>query len=140
MAGNRTYAENEKRPSKMFVRSATVAGGSNISCNCGRDHYAPNNLRDSYDEDDYQSMVDNCTEEKKGDPEGVVINYEDDFIYFSEVDGKLFVDGCPCNGLRKYEDFIWKNRNMIRDYYKIRVQQELEWAEQEALVNKLTGI
>jgi hypothetical protein len=124
----------------MFIRSAHGGGGSSVHCNCGRDHYAPSNLQDSDEPEDYQSMVDSCEAEQEANPDGVVIDYESDFIHYSEIDGNTFVDGCPCNGLRRYEDFIWNNRNVIREYYRIRIDQELKWAEQEAVLNKLSGI
>jgi hypothetical protein len=103
-------------------------------------HYAPNNLANSDDEDDYTNMLNDALAEQKKDPDGVVINYEDDFISSKELDGKIFVEDCPCSGLRKYEDFIWDNRDAIREYLQIRVVQEARWAEQEVLKNKLAGI
>ena len=103
-------------------------------------HSAPSNLYDSDDEDDYTGMLNSALEDQKKDPEGVVINYEDDFIFCKDIDGRTFVVDCPCNGLRKYEDFIWDNRDAIREYLKVRIEQEARWAEQEVLLNKLAGI
>jgi len=134
------YVVNEKNPSKMFLNSLRGGGASSIYCNCGRTHYAPGNLRNSDDEEDYDNMLNDVLEEQKKDPEGVVINHEDDFIHAKDLDGKTFVVDCPCNGLRKYEDWIWGNRDSIRDYFAVRVKQEAEWAEQEVLKNKLAGI
>jgi hypothetical protein len=134
------YAVNERKPSKMFLRSLRGGGSSSIYCNCGRMHYAPNNLSNSDDEDDYKNMLDSALAEQEKDPDGIVINFEDDFITCKELDGKTFVEDCPCNGLRKYEDWIWGNRDVIREYYQFRVKQEAEWAEQEVLKNKLAGI
>ena len=134
------YATNENKPSEMFIDSLQGVGASEIYCNCGRTHYAPSNLYDSADEDDYPNMLNAALEEQKKDPEGVIINYEDDVIYAKDIDGKTFVVDCPCNGLRKYEDWISANRNPIRNYLKVRVDQELQWAEQEMTLNKLAGI
>lgn len=134
------YPVNEKKPSKMFVRSLEGGGSSQADCHCGRRHYAPGNLRNSCEDDDEQNMINICLEEQKADPDGIIIEYEDDFIYYKELSGSLFVVDCPCNGLRRYEDFIWNNRNPIRDYYKDRVVQEARWAEQELVRNKLAGI
>ena len=124
----------------MFIDSLSGSGSSEIYCNCGRTHYAPSNLYDSDDEDDYMGMLNAALEDQKKDPKGVIINYEDDFIYAKDIDGKTFVVDCPCNGLRKYEDWIWFNRNPIRNYLKVRIEQELKWAEQEMTLNKLAGI
>ena len=134
------YVINERKPSQMFIESLKGGGASEIYCNCGRTHYAPSNLYDSDDEDDYTCMLNAALENQKKDPEGVIINYEDDFIYAKDIDGKTFVVDCPCNGLIKYEDWIWANREPIRNYLKVRVDQELQWAEQEMTLNKLAGI
>ena len=134
------YEIREHRPSQMFIKSLKGGGSSSIYCNCGRMHYAPGNLANSDDEDDYQNMVDCALAEQKKDPNGVVINYEDDFIFCKDIDGRTFVVDCPCNGLRKYEDFIWASRDAIREYLQIRVEQEARWTEQEVLKNKLAGI
>lgn len=133
------YATNEKKPSKMFVNSLTGGGASSIYCNCGRQHYAPGNLRDSDDPTDYDNMLEDALAEQVANPSGVVIHYDDDFVYAKDIDNRTFVVDCPCNGLRKYEDWIWNNRNAIRDYIKHRVDQELIWAEQEKVANKLKG-
>lgn len=134
------YAINEKKPSRMFLKALRGGGSSSVNCNCGRTHYAPSNLYDSDDEEDYDNMLKDCLEEQRKDPDGVVIDYENDFIEAKDIDSKTFVVDCPCNGLRRYEEWIWNNRDTIRDYLKIRVEQEAKWAEQEVVLNKLAGI
>ena len=134
------YSTAENKPSQMFVDSLKGGGASSIYCNCGRMHYAPSNLYDSDDEDDYTDMLNDALAEQKKNPDGVVINYEDDFVFAKDIDGKTFVVDCPCNGLTKYENFIWANRNAIREYLKVRIAQEALWAEQEVVKNKLAGI
>lgn len=124
----------------MFVDALSGGGASSINCNCGRTHYAPSNLYDSDDEDDYTNMLNDALAEQKKNPEGVVINYEDDFIHAKDIDGKTFVVDCPCNGLTRYETWIWSNRKSIRDYLKVRVEQEFKWAEEEMTLNKLAGL
>ncbi len=134
------YAIGENKPSEMFLQACRGGGASHISCNCGRMHYAPMNLYYSDDETDYQCMLDNALEEQKANPDGVIINYTDDFISASDIDGRTFVDDCPCNGLYRYEQWIWNNKNTIRDYLKARIEQEFKWAEEQLTLNKLAGI
>ena len=134
------YSTAEDKPSQMFVDALRGGGASCVHCNCGRTHYAPSNLYDSDDEDDYTNALNDALAEQKKNPEGVVINYEDDFIFAKDIDGKTFVVDCPCNGLTKYENFIWANRDSVREYLKVRVAQEALWAEQEVVKNKLAGI
>ena len=134
------YSVCEKKPSKMFLKALHGGGSSNITCHCGRRHYAPHNLDGSEDENDYQLMLDSCREEQKKDPKGVIIEPFDDFVYYKELGGNPFVVDCPCSGLRRYEDFIRNNRDSIRDYYKFRIDQEAKWADAELIKNKLAGI
>ncbi len=134
------YTTNEKKPSQMFLDALKGGGSSCVHCNCGRTHYAPCNLYDSDDESDYENALKDAYEAQKKDPDGVVINNEDDFIFAKDIDGRTFVVDCPCNGLTKYENWIWSNRDAIRDYLKVRVAQEALWAEQEVVKNKLAGI
>ena len=135
-----TYAKNEKKPSEMFVDALRGGGASSIYCNCGRMHYAPENLLDSEDETDYPNMLADVTAEKEKDPDGTIIHTDTDFVLAKDIGGRTFVVDCPCNGLTQYEDFIWENRNSIRDYLKVRIDQEHKWAEQELTLNKLAGI
>ena len=134
------YSISENKPSEMFVSALKGGGASSVYCNCGRTHYAPSNLYDSDDEDDYTNMLNDALAEQKKNPDGVIINYEDDFVYAKDIDGRTFVVDCPCNGLTKYETWIWSNRDSIREYLKVRVAQEALWAEQEVVKNKLAGI
>ena len=134
------YETSEKKPSKMFLKTLWGGGSSSVYCNCGRQHYAPRNLEDSYEERDYPIMLADILEEQKQNTDGVIINHEDDFIYTKDIDNKTFVIDCPCNGLRRYEEWIWNHREIIRDYLKVRVEQEARWAEQELILNKLAGI
>jgi len=134
------YSVNKKMPSRMFLKSIVGGGNTSITCNCGRTHYAPQAFDYSNDTDNYEIALAECLLEHDKDPDGVIINYEDDFVYYKELGGQQFVEDCPCNGLRRYEDFIWGNRNSIREYYKVRVEQEACWAEQEVVLNKLAGI
>jgi len=50
-----------------------------------------------------------------------------------------FVDDCPCNGITRYETFIWNERATIREYLKNRVDQEYQWAQEEKTLNVLAG-
>lgn len=61
---------------------------------------------------------------------------------YVEVEGRTFVEECElcCAKLAKYEQWIWNNRELIRDYLKTRVDQQFKWAEQERLLNTIAGI
>jgi hypothetical protein len=96
---------------------ATLGGaGPWITCSCGIEHSVPCDVDGDYD-------------------------HRDNFEYV-HLDGQTFVVGCDgCSKkLAKYENFIWSNRDAIRRYLKIRIDQEKAWADQEALLNTLAGI
>jgi hypothetical protein len=110
---------------------------------CGRLHLCP----DSTDFCEYATDDDQdggrrayCNEQKEKNPDGVVLNYNCDFVEGKELNGMIFVVGCPCNGLNRFEKFIWKERETIRNYLQHRVLQEYEFAQQELTLNKLAGI
>ena len=101
---------NDKKASDMMWDAGLGGGGPWVHCSCGKDH--------SVEED------------------------SDDSFEYIEMDGMLFVYDCEgCAGkLFKYENFIWRHRDHIRRYLKIRIDQEKAWADQEHLKNVLADI
>lgn len=142
------YATNEKKPSDIFLDSLKGGGSHYMVCGyCGRTHYCPesdnfyHNDGDRVDEEDaYKYYLEEALAEQKKDPDGVVIHYNVDCVMTKDLNGMAFVLECPCNGLAKYEDFIWHSKNDIRNYLKNRIEQEFEWAQQQLNINKLMGI
>lgn len=138
------YRTDPKPPSDMFldVISGTNGHGSDeMECGwCGRNHMCPDNEyaeRNGHDREEYRLY---CEEEKKKDPEGVVLHYDCDSVDGCEFNSINFVLSCPCNGLAKYEIFIWAERDIIRKYLKERVDLEYDRALQELTFNKIIGI
>lgn len=105
------------RASDMFWDSLTGGGSSWVTCDCGTEWTPPEDL----DEDDDRGY---------------------DWFRYVELEGKTFVADCEecCKKLARYEQWIWNNRNTIRDYLSTRVNQELKWAEQEKVLNMLAKI
>lgn len=135
---NSKYEINDKSPSDAFLDALPGGGGYEVQCQCGRDHFCPDS--DAFETDeDRASFLNMALLDKKTDPTGVEIHYDYDAIEYKLIEGKVYVISCPCNGLYKYENWIWTNRDIIRRYLLGRCQQELEWAEQEVVKNKLAG-
>lgn len=114
------YTLPDKVASEMMWDAGLGGAGPYVHCSCGKDH-SVDILEDEQESWDVDSQ---------------------DMFEYVELDGQLFVydcDGCK-EKLLKYERFIWNNRDMIRRYLKIRIDQELNWAEQENLRNVLAGI
>lgn len=142
------YKTDTDKPSKMFEDSIGYGVGSyDMDCGwCGRRHYCPDTNLDPPDYDgtensdeDRNHWKEYCEEEYKKDPEGVILHWDYDSVIGRSLNGINFVIGCPCNGLSRFEKFIWNERNTIRNYLVKRVDQEFEWAEQEKTKNKLAG-
>jgi hypothetical protein len=115
-AGNMpAYVMPEDGKASTMMWDAGLGGaGPSVYCSCGKEHYLPA-------DEDY--------------------DYRDNFEYIN-LDGQLFMYDCEsCSTkLAKYERFIWNNRDHIRSYLKIRIDQEKAWADQEHLINTLKGI
>lgn len=104
------YTEPTEKASDMMWDAGLGGGSPYVHCSCGKDHSVPEDSDDSFG--------------------------------YIELAGMLFVyecDGCA-KSLLKYEKFIWSNRNHIREYLKIRIDQEKAWADQENVLNVLAGI
>lgn len=78
-------------------------------------------------------------EHSSSDPYEVDSSSDEDWIDYVNVNGETFVK--TCNGcktrLTRYVDFIWHNRDFIRDYLHIRVDAIHSWAENEKIKNEL---
>jgi len=126
------------KTSEMFWDAqARAYGGTYTECHCGISHYAVDSRYIyQYEED---GKIPDQTD--VGDFK-VRHHYACDSVGHFEFIGQNFVYDCEgCSTyLRKYEDFIWNNRDSIRRYLKIRIDQEKKWADQEDLLNKLADI
>lgn len=89
-------------------------GGCSITCSCGRLHF----------EDEARSW-----DWGKGEIEALQRDakaHPDKYIActftptYSTLQGRTFVHGCQCNGMRPYEDFIWAHRHGIAKYLRAR--------------------
>lgn len=124
--------------SKMFYDAQERAyGGVYTECRCGIQHFAVDS-RYMYDNEDEFSVPPETND--GGFP--VKHHHDCDSVGHFEFLGQNFVYGCDgCSKyLRRYEDFIWAERDTIRNYLKIRIEQEKNWADQEHLKNILAGI
>lgn len=124
--------------SEMFYAAQERAyGGIYVECGCGIEHFAVDS-RYAYEYDEDALIPEECdTDTRK------IKHHRDcDSVGHFEFVGQQFVYGCEscAKRLRKYENFIWEERDTIRNYLKIRIDQEKKWADQEHLKNILAGI
>lgn len=139
----KTYRKDDDPPSEIFVNAlyGYGVGSSELTCNwCDRLHLCPESESYLGDDDGGLGWKNYCEEEHKNNPEGVVLHYDCDAVSGQTLNNIQFVLGCPCNGLSRYEKFIWAERDTIRRYLKSRIDSEYEFAQQEKTKNKLAGI
>ena len=112
-------------------------GGVYVECSCGIQHYAVDS-RYAYQYEEDEPFP---AETNEGDYK-VKHHHDFDSVGSFEFIGQIFVDECEgcMKYLRRYEDFIWAERDIIRNYLKLRIDQEKQWAEQEHIKNILAGI
>jgi len=141
--------DSDKAPSEMFMNalSGYGVGSDSLECGwCGRAHLCPDTDYNHYDDDECSAeeskirYKEYCEAEHTKNPGNVVLHYDCDGISAQEMNGIMFVLDCPCNGLHRYEAFIWENKDTIRKYLKVRIEQEHRWAEEQLTLNKLAGI
>lgn len=124
--------------SDMFLDAmfGTGIGSDDLTCDfCKKNHLCPDTR---YSDSD--TWKEYCETEMAKNPDKVVLHYGCDAVTGRYMDNKLFVIGCDCNGLARYENFIWQHRDTIRNYLKLRIESEHRWAEEELTLNKLAGI
>lgn len=125
---------NDKEASSLMQQSLDCRGGGKfVECQCGIEHYAV--VLQGYDDDEYD-LNDVPDESDK------VQHHSYSCVTYGELNGLMFVDDCQgCKEkLRKYEDFIWNEKNTIRHYLKDRINAEKQWADEQHLLNVIAGI
>lgn len=127
-------------PSDFFTNQLMGGGSAHLTCQCGKEHYCPDTMfRDEWESDLLPSWSEHCKQAKLENPDNVMLHYGYDSVTYNEIDGKGFVYGCTCynKGLAKYENWIWSNRDIIRNYLKARVEYEYKLAQHEKTMNIL---
>jgi len=136
------YRKDPIPPSDMFKESLVGfgVGSDELECGwCGRIHLCPeSSYYDNEQEGDARRIY--CEEEYKNNPDGIVLHYGVDGVYGHEMNDTVFVVECPCNGLYRFEHFIWKHAATIEKYLPLRKAQEERWKEEEETINKLVGL
>ncbi len=143
MTKKKEYRKDDKPPSDMFVNALSGFGMGSPDMECGwceRLHLCPDSESYQQDEDGGAGWKEECENRHAENPEGVILHYNWDCVSGQELNGITFVLDCPCNGLYRYEKFIWTEKDTIRNYLKVRIEHEYQLAQQQLTLNKLAGI
>lgn len=116
--------DDPKAPSELMERVIRSGGSLVADCKlCGRTHFATMEAN-VYDAGELEAL----RTKAKAEPDKYIEDPSYDSIPWGRIDGKQAVLGCPCNGLRHYEDFIWQNRHVILDYLERRAAERMRAA------------
>jgi len=111
-------------PSETFERVIQRAGSLVQTCElCKRVHFA------TAEEGVFEKgELADLRAKAKARPGAYIEDGSYDSVSWGTIDGQQAVIGCPCNGLRRYENFIWNNRFLIMEYLKQKAKDQLEEA------------
>ena len=99
----------------VFQDCFTTSAGPVTECDCGREHVCITSMY--FDEEDEDDMATIAIYKQRAETEDkLILNYEYDCISQLEIDNKLFVAECECQGWKPYQDFILTYRNQIKDF------------------------
>lgn len=122
-----------EQASELFMDMVCNAGAPTIDCElCGRTHFATGS-QSCEDPDEIEKL----RALAKKNPNGYCES-DDDGISSGTLNGMQVVFDCPCHLLRKYEDFIWNERQLIVSYIKARTAKELDAASK--MTQELTAL
>ena len=120
-----TRRETPLPPSELFMECVTDGGTPSAKCGfCGMTTIGRPN--------DYGDVGPELYAKAESDPRRYRVDPLNDSVSVGELAGSIVVYGCPCNGARRYEDFIWSHRRMIARYLKERAAKELQEAQANA--------
>jgi hypothetical protein len=113
------------KTSELFMDLATSNHGSPcIQCqHCKRVHFTH--------ECDEKELADLRAKAEK-EPNKYLEDTMSDSIAWGYLDGKQYAWNCPCDSGHRYEEFIWRHRELIAEYLKRRTQENLRVAQEDA--------
>lgn len=127
----------EHPPSEEFERAVLTGGSIVRDCDfCGRTHFADSREAGDWNEGELEEL--RKQSEEKPDK---CVAHDYDSIEYGEIAGRIAVLGCPCNSLRRYEDWIWTHRRLIAKYLPTRAEAAKREADLEhALLGGLENV
>jgi len=110
-------------PSDRFCSAFRHSAGLVVTCDfCGRTYFGTGGDYNEGERENYEKLA----EEKP-----------DEYISVEDFSGRVelgqgdYVDGCPCNAARRFEDWVWTFRREIAEYVQGRAEEEFKDAKQE---------
>ena len=126
MAFDREQKKTPAEPSEHFLNAISLRTSSLVAeCEyCGTTYYG--GLRDGdFSEGEFE-RYEELAEKEPGKYVQV-----DGFSSRCQIDGREYVWGCPCNAVRRHEEWLWYHRREITEYFKARSAEEFSDVKQE---------
>ena len=123
--------DHPEKPSEIFEEAFRGGfGGCSMVCECGRVCF------DYYNHYDWnQGELEELQKKAADNPKKYVpLDYSCCALC---IDGKTFVMGCPCNGARKYEDWIRRHAERLAEFLVGIRKERLDRAEALKLADAL---
>lgn len=123
---------SERKVSEEFWNVLCHGGSIRATCEfCGITYFIDDPT--DYDEGELEDLQ---AKQKLYPNKFITLEYEPSL---GNIDGKQAVRECPCNSVRKYEDFIWDNRYLIADYLTERTKKEEKEAKENSKLAKMVN-
>lgn len=122
---------SDKEPSDIFTNALVDSSGIVADCEfCGRTFFEDDDAAGDWETGELEELRRKAQEDSDR-YRGV------DHVARATIGGKTGIVGCPCNGLRPYEDLFWDNRKLIMNYFSAKVKDLVERAlEDEGLADQ----
>lgn len=118
-------------PSEMFLDAFTDSGGLMEECDyCGRVYFGDETAGD-WEKGEREKLL--ALAKKEPDKYIPVMG----MTSTARIEGKIYPWNrdsdvkCPCNALRRHENFVWHYRNQIASYLNVRAEREHKEAKEQ---------
>ncbi len=116
----------DREPSDLFMKTfcGSGIGTPQAECSCGRINYAGSS------EFMEEGELDSLRERTRKNPNRFIGHENYEAISVRTLAGRNFVLGCPCNGLKTYEDFLLTHPSEIARYFEEHSKEQLRRVEE----------
>lgn len=123
-----------KEASKEFLSVLSMGGCLVTDCICGRTHFATND--DQFDDGELEKL----REMAKKEPTRYIEDPDSDTVYVATFRGVNYVPDCPCGRLASLEELLWDVKDILLQYYRLRIDKEkVEKATTEGMLAGLSA-
>ena len=121
-----------KEATKEFLTVLSMGGCLVTDCVCGRTHFATHD--DQYDDGELERLRQMMVKE----PNLYIEDSDSDTVHVATFRGVNYVVDCPCGRLASLEELLWDVKDILLQYYRLRIDKEK--AEKATTESMLAGL